>query len=335
MASPLPAAARSPVPCAAVVLALDFANKRDRSIELGAVPAALAGDDFVWLEFCVDDATAVRDALLALDLLDADVVEAVLSADVASTYSRYERYLHLVLCAFSDGSAHQERRVDVVLGERFLFTFYRGAAGFLSTVRREYRADFQEFAKTPSFLLFEIWDQLMQNYLDVQKRLEERVEELQARLKAEQVDADLFARIAELGAELLRFRRVVLPARTVLTDLASRRSRFVSDVTQQALANVASTAEHILGDLVTDRELLSEAVNLYMSALTHRTNDTMKKLTAVSVVFLPLTFVVGVYGMNFENLPELHWQYGYLYFWFLVAALVAGLLVALRRARFL
>jgi magnesium transporter len=87
--------------------------------------------------------------------------------------------------------------------------------------------------------------------------------------------------------------------------------------------------------MLVDRDILSESMNLYMSLVSHRTNQVMKKLTAVSVVFLPLTFLVGVYGMNFEILPELRWRFGYAYFWALVAAVVGGLLLLLRRSRLL
>jgi magnesium transporter len=70
-----------------------------------------------------------------------------------------------------------------------------------------------------------------------------------------------------------------------------------------------------------------------MSLVSHRTNEVMKRLTVVSVVFLPLTFLCGVYGMNFERLPELQWRFGYLYFWALVAAIVLGLLALMRRSK--
>ena len=168
----------------------------------------------------------------------------------------------------------------------------------------------------------------------VQRVLEERVEKLQMCLKGEHVEVGVFAQISELGSDLSRLRRVTLPARTVLADLVARRSLFVSETTQGALANLVGTVEHILGDLTTDRDLLSEAVNLYMSSVSYRTNEVMKRLTVVSVVFMPLTFVVGVYGMNFEHLPELHWHYGYLYFWILAVSIVVLLLTLLRRARF-
>jgi magnesium transporter len=240
----------------------------------------------------------------------------------------------LVLSPFAKVSELSLQRIEVLLGEHFLITLYREPVDLLSCLQREYRSDFVQFAKTPSFLLYELWDQLLQNYLAIQQRLEERVEALQAELRTERVPAQVFARISDLNTDLSRLRRVALPARTVLADLSARRSLFLSETTQRALVNLVGTLEHILGDLVTDRELLSDAVNLYMSSVAHRTNEVMQRLTVVSVVFLPLTFIVGVYGMNFDYLPELKWQYGYVYFWLLVVVVVVGLLSVLRRARF-
>jgi magnesium transporter len=84
-----------------------------------------------------------------------------------------------------------------------------------------------------------------------------------------------------------------------------------------------------------DRDILAQSLDLYMSVVTHRTNQIMKRLTVVSVVFLPLTFLVGVYGMNFEVLPELRWRFGYVYFWGLVVATVAIILHLMRRLKLL
>jgi magnesium transporter len=96
---------------------------------------------------------------------------------------------------------------------------------------------------------------------------------------------------------------------------------------------MVGTVEHVLQDLLVDRDILSESLNLYMSLVGHRTNEVMKRLTVVSVVFLPLTFLCGVYGMNFEILPELQWHYGYLFFWAVAAVIVISLLGLMRRAK--
>jgi magnesium transporter len=98
---------------------------------------------------------------------------------------------------------------------------------------------------------------------------------------------------------------------------------------------MVGTVETVLQDLLVDRDVLSGTLSLYMSMVSHRTNEVMKRLTVVSVIFLPLTFLVGVYGMNFDVLPELHWHYGYAYFWLVVVAIVGSLLWFLRRQRVL
>jgi magnesium transporter len=133
----------------------------------------------------------------------------------------------------------------------------------------------------------------------------------------------------------LHFRKVVLPARAVLTDLSTRKSLFISEATQPFLANMVGTLERVLQDLLVDRDILSNSLNLYMSMVGHRTNQVMKKLTVVSVVFLPLTFLCGVYGMNFRKLPELDWQWGYPAFWGAVAVIVSVVVYVSRRARLL
>jgi magnesium transporter len=107
----------------------------------------------------------------------------------------------------------------------------------------------------------------------------------------------------------------------------------MSERTQTLLGNLHSTIEHVLQDLLVDRDILSESLNLYMSLVSHRTNEVMKRLTVVSVVFLPLTFLCGVYGMNFDVLPELHWSHGYAFFWALAGGIVVLLLSLMRRSR--
>ena len=169
----------------------------------------------------------------------------------------------------------------------------------------------------------------------MQKLMSERVEQLQGALHSGKVDDLVFARISQLGADLLNFRKILLPARALQNDLSTRRSLFISEATQRFLGNMVGSVDHVLQDMLVDREILSESVNLYMSVVSHRTNQIMKKLTVVSVVFLPLTFLVGVYGMNFEILPELKWKFGYGYFWILTGVTVLVILKVIRRAKLL
>jgi magnesium transporter len=322
--------------CPTTVVEFDFSCKVERSIELASAKAAMARGLFVWIDVDVANTALARKLLQSTGLLMEEVVEDVLVSEPSTQHARYDQFIHLVVsgCRWKEHAFDLER-VDVIIAERFLMTLHRGPAVFLQSVKKDYRADFVRFARSPSFLIYELWDHLLENYLSVQKRFEERVEKLQAELHRDNVDDRVFVAISELGADLLHFRKVLLPARAVLTDLSTRKTIFISEATQPFLANMVGTVEHCLQDLLVDRDILAESLNLYMSLVSHRTNAVMKRLTIVSVIFLPLTFLVGVYGMNFEFLPELRWHYGYAYFWGLAAFIVVGLIWLLKRHRML
>jgi magnesium transporter len=316
------------------VVDFDFETKVERSIELRQAAAAMDAGHFIWIDMEANDAMEARRLLSGLRFVSDEIVEDALTAEAATRHARYDNCIHVVVSGCHQRGQHFDlERVDIVIAQTFMITIHKGPVAFLSAVRRDYKQDFQRFAKSPSFLVYELWDHLLDNYLAIQKQMEERVEELQNELRATQVDDDVFRRISELGADLLHFRKILLPARAVLTDLSTRRTIFISETTQSFLHNMVGTVEHVLQDLLVDRDILSESLNLYMSLVSHRTNEVMKRLTVVSVVFLPLTFLCGVYGMNFQHLPELEWHYGYVYFWLLVAAIVIGLLALMRRSK--
>lgn len=320
--------------CLVQVVEFDFETKVDRTLAFDdAVPAMQAGK-FVWIDLDVRDVAEGRERLAGIGAIDEVIVEDALTSEAATRHARYEACLHVVVAGCRQrGLNFDLERVDIVFGQSFMATIHRGPVLFLDAMRRDYRSDFVRFARTPSFLLYKLWDHLLENYLAVQEKMEDRVEAMQLELRGPEVDDGVFARISELGADLLHFRKILLPARAVLTDLATRRTQFLSDRTQSLLHNAVGTLEHVLQDLLVDRDILSESLNLYMSLVSHRTNEVMKRLTVVSVIFLPLTFLCGVYGMNFEILPELHWPHGYGFFWSVVAVIVVGLLTLMRRAK--
>ena len=98
---------------------------------------------------------------------------------------------------------------------------------------------------------------------------------------------------------------------------------------------MVGTIERVLQDVLVDRDILSNSLNNYMSLVAHKTNQVMSKLTVVSIIFLPLTFLCGVYGMNFDIIPELKWAHGYGYFWGAAGIIVLGLLLLMKRYKVL
>lgn len=320
--------------CSTTCVALDFAKKEFYAVDVARAREAIEEDHFAWIDLNYSDRAAAKKLLSSLELVSEQLIEDFFSGEAGTQLARYPNYLHLVLagCRIDSSGALSLERIDVVFAEHFMLTIHEGPRIVLDMVRRDYQGDFLRFAQSPSFLMYELWDDLTDHYVNIQKKLEQRVDTLQKELLLSSDDS-VFNHVSEIGSYLLHFRSVLVPARTVLTELSTRRSIFISEATQGFLANMAGTIERVLQDVLVDRDILAQSLNLYMSIITHRTNQAMSKLTIISTVFLPLTFLCGVYGMNFEVLPELKWEHGYLFFWILVAIIVALMLFVMRKAK--
>jgi magnesium transporter len=316
------------------VIAFDFANRREQSIPAAELQPALDRGLFCWVDMEADDPAACEQCLKDLGINDIARAE-VTGPDVEGRYDVYEDCLHFAL---TEGRAENGRlvtsHVDIVLSARFMVTFHRRDAEFLKQMRRTCREDFQKFAKTPGFLLYEIGDHLSDRYRRTLQSFADSVEQTQLKLFSE-VDDVIFKKVADLTADILVLRKAVMAARELFHELAARKSPFVPEATQPFLQNMAGAMERLGGDLTTEREVLHEMLQLYMGMVSHKTNKVVNRLTVISMIFLPLGFLCGVYGMNLKNIPETGWEYGYLFFWLLVVLLSCGLVLFMRRRKWL
>ena len=186
--------------CEVAVVELDFDRRQETAIPLPDAAAAMASGRFVWIDLDAGDPAEARRMLAGLGLVGEDVVDLALRDEPSTQYGRHDGYCTWSFPAIGRGATTSTcERVSVTLGERFMLTIHRGPVSFLDGVRRDYHGDFVRFAKSPSFLLYEIWDHLIANYLDVQAIMGERVEALQDELRREQVDDDVFARVSAAG----------------------------------------------------------------------------------------------------------------------------------------
>ena len=316
----------------------DFADRSRGRLRLDEVRAQISQGRFVWID--VDCATT--DATLDWDALPHDICRGIdinalrdlhssTDSEPVASLRRAERLLHIVLV----GATHSEPpaelpRLDIVIGEGLLLTIHRGPNAVLSAVRRDYVHDFEQHATTPSFLIYEICNQQVEQFLAVEGRLEEEVEATRLALRQAAGEA-AFHRLAEVSGRLLGLRKRVVLVRRVFEELVSRKTILISDATLGFLGGMIGTLERLLADIASNREILETALQLSITVMSHRTNQTMNRLAVVSTIFLPLTFLCGVYGMNFAAMPELSWRYGYVFAISLMVASVAAPFIYFRR----
>lgn len=310
----------------------DFDRKTAEEVPAAELPKRVANAAQCWIDIDIDDETS--QTLSALGIPDR-VIEEVLGDPVSGRHDNYNECIHLGVAA----SSHSDEglsadHVDIILGETFVVTVRRGEVDFIERVRRTYRQDFEDFANSLGFLLFMLWNNLIDDHRRTLTELETEVDALQKAIFRELED-ELLEEVSRVTQMILAFRKIVLGERDALHDLANRKSRFVAETTQPFLENLVGRLDRLGDDLAVEREVMAETFNLHLGLVSHRTNKIVNRLTVLSMVFLPLGFIVGVYGMNFRVLPEIEWRYGYVAFWILTVVLTASLLLYVRHKRWL
>lgn len=310
----------------------NFAAKRDRKISQDNVLSALQVGHHCWLDVELAEGESAEDLLREFGI-KARVIRAVLSHDSVGRHDVHEECLHVALAVPTLTEGRVEfQSIDLLLGERFIITLHHNAASLLDQVRERYPTFFRKFAQSLGFLLFEIWDSLIERHRKVLAGIESQVEQTQGTIFSV-ADDSIFEHVSELTEDLLNLRKNVLALREALDQLATHKSAFVAESTQPYLSNMVGTLDRLANDLTVEREILAETLNLYLGIVSHRTNRLLHRLTLVSVIFMPLMFLCGIYGMNFDSMPELHWPHGYTFFWILAITVVSCMVVMTRVRR--
>ena len=168
---------------------------------------------------------------------------------------------------------------------------------------------------TVGFLLYTILDEIVDGYFDATDEAEDRLEELEDRIFAEQMsdERSVQERLFGIRRQLLLFRRAVVPLREVVAALLRREIEWLDPDT---IVHLQDVHDHVLRavDLVDgQRELMGNAVDAHLAIISNRMNEVMKRMTSWGAILLGSTLIAGIYGMNFTHMPELHWRYGYEY----------------------
>ena len=215
-------------------------------------------------------------------------------------------------------------QVMVFLGEHFVITVRRGEHAQLSSLRRTMEADPSRLARGPSEVLYAIADKIIDDYLDVVAEIEKDIDEIESLVFARHVRRDV-ERVYQLKRELIEFKRCVMPLGAPLLRLATRELPVIPPQAKAYFRELADHHTEAREAVASFDEVLSSILQAGLARASVADNEDMRKISGwVAIVVVP-TLVAGIYGMNFDVMPELHWQYGY----FVVLAFVATVCGAL------
>ncbi len=257
------------------------------------------------------------------------VVEDILQTEQRPKIEAYDDYLYIVLRMLDydekAGTVSSEQ-VSIVLGKDFLLSFQESAGDVFDPVRARIRGGKGRIRRNgPDFLAYALIDTIVDHYFAILERLGERIETMEAELIANPTPRTL-RQLYRLKRDMISLRKSVWPLREVVSALErSESAPLISKNTRIYLRDVYDHTIQAIDTIETHRDMLSGMVDIYLSSISNKLNEVMKLLTVIGTIFLPLTFITGIYGMNFHFMPELEHPYGYfgaLAFMLAVAALM-------------
>jgi len=257
--------------------------------------------------------------------------------DVVNLHQRpkleeYADHAFIVTRMVADGPSPTIEQVSLFLGENFLLTFQERPGDCFEPVRSRLRSGRGQIrSRRADYLAYSLLDAVIDGYFPVLEALGERLEVLEDRVIARPADMEA-AEIHEIKRELLILRRAIWPQREMVNALTREALPYVTEQTRLYLRDCYDHTFQLMDIVETYREIATGLVDVYLSSVSTRLNEIMKVLTIIATIFIPLSFVTGIYGMNFDraaspwNMPELAWYWGYPAVMGLMAALAVAML---------
>ncbi|MEN2280639.1 magnesium/cobalt transporter CorA [Algoriphagus sp. SE2] len=265
-------------------------------------------------------------------------LEDILSVDQRPKMEVFEDYifstLKMIQC-LSPESPIDEEQVSFVLHEDVLITFQEKKGDVFQFVRDRLLDPKRAIRlRGADYLLYALLDAVIDNYFIVMENVGERIENLESQAMTQPGNETLNALYLQ-RREMMDLRRTVYPLREVIGAFDKYAEHKISPETRPFIRDLYENTIQVIETMEVFRDMSSGVLDLYMNSLSNRMNNIMKVLTIISTIFIPLSFIAGVYGMNFDNMPELHWEYGYFYVVGGMAISVIGMLFYFHKKKWL
>lgn len=247
-----------------------------------------------------------------------------ISTDHQPKVEEYEEYLFFTLKMLYriEKNIIDYEQISFVLGKNYLISFQEKEGDLFGPLRDRIRLDQGRVRKKKAdYLLYRLIDIIVDNYYTVLDSIGQQIEQIEDEIYKGHSGQE-FRKIQRLKKELIYLRKALYPLRDAMSKLIKDESGFIDSSNIRFFNDVYSHVAHLIDSLDTYKDLTSGLMDIYINTQNTRMNEVMKVLTVISTIFIPLTFIVGVEGMNFEFMPELHWEFGYLLVWTVMLGMV-------------
>ena len=265
-------------------------------------------------------------------------LEDIMNTSQRPKVEEFDEYVYVVIkmLDFEGSSEHiHSEQVSFVLGKNFLISFQENHGDVFNSVRERIRkAKGRIRSKKADYLLYALMDAIVDNYYLILETIGDRIEMLEEEVLTK-FSQDALTSLHTLKRELIYFRRQAWHVRDFLNILEKGETSFFESGTALFLRDLYDHTIQVIDAVESLRDILTGVEDLFVSGLSNRMNEVMKMLTIIATIFIPITFIAGVYGMNFKYMPELSKRWGYPMFWIIVIVSVAGMLGYFRKKKWL
>lgn len=266
------------------------------------------------------------------------VLEDILNARQRPKLEEHDNYLYIVLKGLTLQRNHvsvEYEQISILVLENFVFTFKEKRDELFAPILRRLKDSKGRFrSQGADYLTYVILDTVVDSYFSLQDSFDEILDSLEDKLLSNPT-TKLLETIQRAKRELIFVRRSVSPLREVLNTLLRSETALIDERTQVYFRDVYDHVIRISEAVETYRDILGGLLDIYISSVSNKMNEIMKVLTVFASIFIPLTFIAGIYGMNFEYMPELKWRWAYPVLWAVFVAIPVVLLVYFKRKKWL
>jgi len=266
------------------------------------------------------------------------ILEDILNTTQRPKLQDFEDYICLILKMITYDETKNQlhiEQVTLILGSNFVISFQETEGDVFDLVRERLRKGKGKIRKMGAdYLAYALLDAIVDNYFIVLEKIGEEIESLEDEL-LEKPDPETVNGIHNLKRELIFLRKSVWPLREAVVGLEKGESPLIKDKTAIYLRDVYDHTIQVIDTIETFRDMVSGMLDVYLSSLSNKMNEVMKVLTIIATIFIPLTFIAGIYGMNFKDMPELEWPYGYPMVWVVMILIGIVMLMYFRKKKWL
>jgi magnesium transporter len=242
------------------------------------------------------------------------LLEDILNTDHRPKLENFDRYLLIMLkmLTYDDSrNSIQSEQVSLILGATYVITFQEQKGDVFNSIRLRIKNDKGRIrTMAADYLAYALLDAIVDAYFQILEKIGDQIEALETEL-LNHPRPEVLRRIHRLKREIILIRKTVWPLREVISELERGDSELIHETSQIFLRDVYDHTIQIMDTVETFRDMLAGMLDTYLSVVNYRMNEVMKVLTVITTLFIPLSFIAGIYGMNFKNMPELEWNYGY------------------------